>query len=185
MARTVFCSCVDACCTVGLDQIWGNLHGVVWTGLVRSPDQTHLSPSLTPQEDVLNRMSSTDSVRENVHLMKYIFPRQFGLQNVFSGSLDGGDNQFRSDKSREEEIAALGNTARLRRLQNEDDKRCEDGDAKADLKLPKRLRGQALDLTRRLRTNHSQCAYAKLLQYYCPDVSNVHAFLSSPTDFSS
>lgn len=111
-------------------------------------------------------------------MMKHIFPRQFGLKNVFSEALDGGDNQFRSDKSREEEIATRRNTVRLRRLQNKGDRWREDDGLKADLKLPKRLRGQALELTQRLRTNHSQCAYAKLLQYYCPEVSNIPAFLS-------
>ncbi|KAJ6121653.1 Telomere reverse transcriptase [Penicillium capsulatum] len=122
---------------------------------------------------VLNRMSSLDSATENVHVMKYIFPRQFGLQNVFSESCDAGF-QFQSEKAHDEEIRKIANLEREKRArlaQAKGIKWSEKECSKIDLKLPKRLRGQALELTQKLRTNHSRCAYATLLEYYCPDPS--------------
>lgn len=183
IAQTAFCSCVDACCIAGLGHLQENLHVMAWTGLVRLPLIKHPSnPSLMPKQDLLNRMSSLESAKETVHVMKYIFPRQFGLKHVFSGADDGGGCQFRSDKSRDEEIMALGVATRLRRHQIKGDGWRED--ARVDLKLPKRLRGQAMELVQRLRNCHSRCAYAKLLQYYCPEVSNRAIYaLPSPLTF--
>ena len=38
--------------------------------------------------DVLNRFASLDSMAQTVHVMKYIFPRQFSLLNVFTSDSD-------------------------------------------------------------------------------------------------
>ena len=117
-------------------------------------------------------MSSLDSLKETVHVMKYIFPKQFGLQNVFSVTSDGGD-QFKGDLSRENEISALNTRNTLQRAPPEGDGLCEDYDTNAELKLPKRLRGQAMELAKRLRVRHARCRYNRLLEYYCPEVSTL------------
>ncbi|KAJ6145523.1 Telomere reverse transcriptase [Penicillium chermesinum] len=40
------------------------------------------------------------------------------------------------------------------------------------LKVPKRLRGTAMELVHSLRIRHSRCSYAEILRYYCPTSSN-------------
>ncbi|KAJ5938172.1 hypothetical protein N7454_004514 [Penicillium verhagenii] len=39
-------------------------------------------------------------------------------------------------------------------------------------KLPKRLRGQAVELTQQLRTRQARCSYEQLLKHYCPTEPN-------------
>lgn len=113
--------------------------------------------------DVLNRFSDLHSSAEIVHVMKYIFPRQFGLQNVFTSTDHSGSAvPFNAQAFREREISAKedhkkGIHAQL--LQEA---------GLASEKLPKRLRGQAEDLVRALRVRHARCSYIELLKYYCP-----------------
>ena len=90
--------------------------------------------------------------------MKYIFPRQFGLHNVFTSTIDAKETvqPFKDYTLREHEI--IQNTQRaipsdLSRVRSY---------------LPKRLRGSLFDLVSRLQKRHSQCAYYELLQHYCP-----------------
>jgi len=79
--------------------------------------------------------------------MMYIFPRQFSLRNVFGPT---GDQK--------EQFVSHGHAFR------EDE--IFDGDGCS--KLPKRLRGQAVELAHRLRARHARCSYAELLKHYCP-----------------
>ncbi|KYK55586.1 telomerase reverse transcriptase [Drechmeria coniospora] len=91
-------------------------------------------------------------------VMMYMFPRQFGLHNVFSSTVNFLETaqKFQDYTWREEEIAGLI--------------------AKADgtsiggqsLKLPKRLRGATRTLVQRLQILHGRCSYAELLRHYCP-----------------
>ena len=124
---------------------------------------------LIPTPDVLSRFSALNSVAQTVHVMKYIFPRQFGLLNVFTLDSDGRDviDDPKRFMFREIEISHLEEENRLQRPQ------AEIGFADADhgvrsCKVPKRLRGITLELVRKLRNRNAQCPYGELLRHYCP-----------------
>lgn len=86
-----------------------------------------------------------------IHVMMYIFPRQFGLHNVFTSEVDSQKTaqSFMDYTLREEEIA----------------KKYPSSDAP---KIPKRLRGKAVQLVKKLQTLHGRCSYKELVEYYCP-----------------
>lgn len=95
--------------------------------------------------------------------MRYIFPRQFQLHNVFTSTIDKNDTTqpFKDYTLREQEIAKSSLAGAVRRQRDA---------TSADLRhisLPKRLRGQAFLLTRRLQKLHCRCSYIKLMNYYC------------------
>lgn len=101
--------------------------------------------------DILNRLRNDEEVDRSAHLLKYIFPRQFGLHNVFTYAVDTKNSAqpFKDYTLREQEIkSAHRNKQRS---------------------LPRRLRGECEALVGHLRTRHERCAYSALLQYYCPD----------------
>ncbi len=81
----------------------------------------------------------------------YIFPRQFGLHNVFTNEVDSRQTvqPFKDYTLREDEIKQ-----KYQFTEN--------------IKIPKRLRGMATDLVQMMQTRHRRCAYKKLLEYYCP-----------------
>jgi telomerase reverse transcriptase len=96
--------------------------------------------------------------------MKYIFPRQFRLHNVFTFVRDHKETAlpFKDYNMRETEIrlrnggkdssvAGLGivETAHMPRL-------------------PKRLRGLPFELVLGLRKLHRRCSYVELLKHHCP-----------------
>lgn len=84
------------------------------------------------------------------HVLMYMFPRQFGLHNVFTSLLDTRESgqPFKDYTVREEEIQArLGKEPKI--------------------KVPKRLRGEALRLVQRLQVLHQRCPYDALLKYHC------------------
>lgn len=87
----------------------------------------------------------------------YIFPRQFGLHNVFTSAVDSNQtSQMFPDYSlRESEIVR-------REGRTSGDTAC------ARPHLPKRLRGNVFELAKRLQRLHSCCAYYELLKHYCP-----------------
>lgn len=87
----------------------------------------------------------------------YMFPRQFRLHNVFTSHVNLSETaqRFQDYTLREEEIKSFV----------ADGKNCsKDGTPK----LPKRLRGAAWSLVRRLQALHGQCSYGELLRHYCP-----------------
>lgn len=100
----------------------------------------------------LNRFSESSSLDQTVHLMKYLFPRQFGLHNVFTSDVDRSETAkpFVEYSLREDEILRI----------------CPKP------KIPKRLRGQAVELTRKLQRLHTRCSYTKMLDAYCPRVAS-------------
>ncbi|KAJ5096965.1 Telomere reverse transcriptase [Penicillium angulare] len=104
-----------------------------------------------PKSHVLNRFQNVDSAAHTIHVMMYMFPRQFRLRNVFVPTGDAHE-QFTSHGHifREDEIFA--------------------GDEHP--KLPKRLGGTAAGLAHKLRARHARCSYHQLLKYYCPADSN-------------
>ncbi|THW51264.1 hypothetical protein D6D21_01495 [Aureobasidium pullulans] len=102
--------------------------------------------------DILNRIRRDEELDKNAHMLKYIFPRQFGLHNVFTNDVDTKNSAqpFKDYTLREQEIKSGNKNLKQR-------------------SLPKRLRGKCETLINQLRTRHERCAYSALLQYYCPD----------------
>lgn len=90
--------------------------------------------------------------------MKYIFPRQFGLHNVFTSVTDNRQTvqPFKDYTMREDEIAQA--RRRTRSIGANDESQ----------KIPKRLRGMVLDLVQKLQNRNKRCSYVELLRYYCP-----------------
>lgn len=118
------------------------------------------------QVHVLNRCARVGSAEETVHVMKHIFPRQFGLHNVFTSDVNLKDTTqpFKDYTIRDQEIARVTLRHQQKRSRTEEQ-------ALRPPSLPKRLRGQTLDLVRKLRRRHAHCAYARLLEHYCPPPS--------------
>jgi telomerase reverse transcriptase len=87
-----------------------------------------------------------------IHVMMYIFPREFGLHNVFTSIVDPCETvqPFKDYTMREDEIASMF------------------GLYGAKQKVPRRLRGKAIELVEKLRILHSRCPYTELLKHYCP-----------------
>ncbi|KAJ5677257.1 uncharacterized protein N7477_002890 [Penicillium maclennaniae] len=119
---------------------------------------------------VFNRCPSLDSQAHTVHVMKYIFPREFGLSNVFTISADSKNcfDMLSSHNCRENDIARDDEKRRQKRCQSSGDQLREELGGNFSERVPKRLRGKALELVRRLRLNHARCSYGELLKYYCP-----------------
>jgi telomerase reverse transcriptase len=95
--------------------------------------------------------------------MKYIFPREFGLHNVFESAVNSKETvqPFQDYTMREQEIKKSKHIKALKNRGGLDDHR-----ASKDI-IPKRLRGKALEMVSRFQKRHSQCPYAELLRYYC------------------
>jgi telomerase reverse transcriptase len=102
--------------------------------------------------------------------MKYIFPRQFGLLNVFTLSPDAREKMdaSKSFMFRESEISRLEEEKRLQRPQLGNEFTDADCGSLGNVKVPKRLRGITIELVRKLRKCNAQCSYGQLLRYYCP-----------------
>ncbi|KAK4128774.1 hypothetical protein N657DRAFT_629813 [Parathielavia appendiculata] len=91
-----------------------------------------------------------------IHVMMYMFPRQFGLHNVFTSAVDRQQTaqKFHDYTLREEEIktkfppSERGATPRKH--------------------VSNRLRGKAMHLVQRFRVFHARCSYAEMLHHYCP-----------------
>ncbi|KAI9772335.1 MAG: hypothetical protein M1840_001084 [Geoglossum simile] len=112
---------------------------------------------------VLNRYPDHTNLEHTIHILKYIFPREFGLHNVFDSAVNRRETvqPFKDYTMREQEIA---NSKYARRLKN-------GGFVSPRLALkvwvPKRLRGKVVELVSRLQKLHGQCSYTELLRYYC------------------
>ncbi|KKK16462.1 hypothetical protein AOCH_006621 [Aspergillus ochraceoroseus] len=117
---------------------------------------------------VLHRFPS-NSMRQTEHVLKYVFPRQFGLHNVFTSDLNGWDSAlFKNYSSREEEIAKQEQMKRARYLRRASRTTTGLVECDAPIKIPKRLRGTAVELVRQLQNRNKRCSYGRLLNYYCP-----------------
>ena len=95
-----------------------------------------------------------------MQIMKYIFPRQFGLHNVFTSRVDTRQTShaFKDYTLREQEIAF--EIQKLLKTHQES--------RKSGIKIPKRLRGLLVSLVEKLQKLHARCAYVDLLRHYCP-----------------
>jgi telomerase reverse transcriptase len=114
--------------------------------------------------DVLNRFSNRDDKQQTTHIMRYIFPRQFGLHNVFTSKVDSRETAmpFKDYTLREKDI----HSSMCRELGN---KATNTADiAKWKSRTPKRLKGSVVALVQKLRTLNQRCSYMELLRHYCP-----------------
>lgn len=97
-----------------------------------------------------------------VHVMMYMFPRQFGLHNVFTSVVDRSATaqRFQDYTLREDEISVkFGKRSRPAGSSTT---------STSTTQIPKRLRGTAAHLVEKLRILHNRCSYYELLQHYCP-----------------
>jgi telomerase reverse transcriptase len=123
---------------------------------------------------VLNRYVDLADIVQTVHIMKYIFPLQFGLHNVFTSVVNKQETaqEFKDYTLREHEI----NYAEHRNAQ-----KAQGGSRMKGRKIPKRLRGGPLSIIWKLRRRHSRCSYTQLLRHHCPiRVDSSSAFRLSP-----
>jgi hypothetical protein len=96
--------------------------------------------------------------------MRYIFPRQFGLHNVFTSKVDSRETvmPFKDYTLREKDI----HSNMYRELGNKATNTQEI--TKWKQRTPKRLRGDAIRLVERLRIRNQRCSYMEMLRHYCP-----------------
>lgn len=104
-------------------------------------------------------IKAPSDVDNTVRTMMYMFPRQFGLHNVFTSHVDTSKTaqKLQDYTLREEEIFS--------KFQKRTD---GDGKPELDVRVPKRLRGKPEHLVQRLQAFHARCSYTQLLQHYCP-----------------
>ena len=114
--------------------------------------------------DVFNRYSDYNNKDHTTQVMKYMFPKQFGLHNVFTSAVDPSETAqpFKDYTLREQEISQVERRTLLKLNSDKIDPR------NAKQHLPKRLRGSAFNLVRKLQKLHSQCSYHELFKHYCP-----------------
>lgn len=112
---------------------------------------------------VFNRYSDASKIEHTIHVMKYIFPRHFGLHNVFTSKVDSRETTqpFKDYTLREKEITGTSN------------------------KLPKRLRGLCFDMIQQLQRRHYRCSYVELLRHYCPTENPEESEGRSITDMAT
>ena len=129
-----------------------------------SPPNTIADPC---NPDVLNRHVDLDSVDQTAHILKYIFPRQHGLHNVFTSPVDPRETAqpFKDYTMREHEIALVDTKPAT-------NSRGGAVQRSSPARIPKRLRGQVFDLVAAFRRRHAHCSYFELLHHYCsvPDL---------------
>ncbi|CAI6341564.1 unnamed protein product [Periconia digitata] len=113
---------------------------------------------------VLNRCPDLENKEQTVHIMRYIFPRQYGLHNVFTSKVDKKETSmpFQDYTLREKEIQK----AKCKKL----GEKASDPVHMARWKshVPKRLRGEAVALVEKMRKLNKRCSYVELLRHYCP-----------------
>ena len=108
--------------------------------------------------DPLNKYSNSNNFAHTLSLLQHLFPCQF--KKPF----------LRSQTDCTDAVASLG-TEHVDRPT-----RIALPTTENALRLPKRLRGEAFELTRKLQVRHKKCAYAKLLEHYCPRPSCQYAW---------
>ncbi|KAL4754277.1 hypothetical protein BDW72DRAFT_149996 [Aspergillus terricola var. indicus] len=119
---------------------------------------------------VLSRYHSSHSLQQTVHVMKYVFPRQFGLHNVFTSHSGYHENPLSKNySSREEEIARKEGLGTARNQLRTWKFHAAAGERQESIKIPRRLRGKPQELIRQLQNRSRRCCYKKLLQYYCSE----------------
>ena len=128
-------------------RVYGVTQSLGFAKNVLTSDDNNKSP------DVLNRYLDWRDGAHTKHILKYIFPRQFGLHNPFTYSTDRREttHAFKDYTDREAEIA----TAPKDR----------------DLKVYKRLGPKLLPLIVKMQKLHKQCSFHALINHYCSSSS--------------
>jgi telomerase reverse transcriptase len=122
---------------------------------------------------VLNRLAKRDDQLQTINILRYIFPRQFGLHNAFTSKVDRRETAmpFKDYTLRDKEIH------QSMCMDLKDKSSDVEAVAKWNARVPKRLRGATMTLVDRLRTLNHRCSYTELLRHYCPvKVRGVHCF---------
>ncbi|KAF4948179.1 hypothetical protein FSARC_13818 [Fusarium sarcochroum] len=115
--------------------------------------------SRCPESTEPGRTTDSPQRQNTIKVLMYMFPRQFGLHNVFTSQIDTTktSQRFQDYTLREEEIAPAFQK--------------KPGDTGHRIpKIPKRLRGDAEQLVKRLQILHGRCSYVELLKHHCPCV---------------
>lgn len=96
--------------------------------------------------------------------MRYMFPRQYGLHNVFTSKVDPRETAMplKDYTLREKEI----HQSMCRDLGDKLHKAEEV--VKWKLRVPRRLRGELVSLVDKLRIRNQRCSYVEMLRHYCP-----------------
>lgn len=112
----------------------------------------------------LNRYPDLQNEEQTVQILRYIFPRQFGLHNVFTSHVEPRECAlpFMDYTLREKDMhnsmrQALGKNSNNRQEAS-----------KWRSRTPKRLRGAATAWANKLRILHRRCSYLEMLRHYCP-----------------
>lgn len=117
-------------------------------------------------KDVLSRCVNSKDISQAKHILKYIFPMQFGLHNVFTHITDRREttHAFRDYTDREAEITMA---TKYR-----------------DEKVFKRLGVKVLPLISKMQKLHQKCSYSALIHHYCSpgQGGNVHVELRTTFD---
>jgi hypothetical protein len=118
--------------------------GHIWVA-----QRTYLSPICKSHPDVLNRYNDGNGPAHAKHISKYIFPRQFGLHNVFTHATDRRETRhaFRDYTDREGEIQSSRKSR--------------------DKKAYGRLEARIVPLIQKMQRSHRDCSYHALLHHYC------------------
>ena len=113
---------------------------------------------------MLNRFPRRDDKQQTIQIMRYIFPRQYGLHNVFTSKVDSWETAMplKDYTLREKEI----HQHMCRELGNKINDTEEI--AKWKLRVPKRLRGDLVLLIEKMRILNQRCSYMEMLRHYCP-----------------
>lgn len=100
--------------------------------------------------DALNRFPDDPEM-----VLMYIFPKEYGLHNVFTSVLDRQveTGPVRDYTNRDEEIAALADKCKRK---------------KEKIPRPKRLGEKILELVKKLQKRHWNCSYEALIKYCSP-----------------
>jgi hypothetical protein len=103
-------------------------------------------------KDVLNRYQNDKDDCQAKHIMKYIFPKQFGLHNVFTHVTHRREttHAFKDYTDREAEITSS--------LKDRDEK------------VYKRLGARMFPVIAKMQRLHQQCSYHTLINYYCSSI---------------
>jgi telomerase reverse transcriptase len=126
--------------------------------------QLRVLRQLTTNPDALNRFTKRDDEAQTVQILRYVFPRQFRLHNVFTSKVDRRETAmpFKDYTLRETEIHQSMSRALKAKITNLEEA------TRWKSHVPKRLRGETVRLVNQMRILHQRCSYTELLRHYCP-----------------
>ncbi|KAI9701393.1 MAG: hypothetical protein M1820_006484 [Bogoriella megaspora] len=133
-----------------------------------------------PHLHVFNRYKDPQDATQTHFVMHYLFPRQYGLHNVFTATANPKEtsHMFKDYTLREREIIRAAIVQQRKKASTASTRH-----ETSPLLLPRRLRGAPMDLVTKVRKSHLRCSYTELLNHYCPvdpchgtgrNVSNQH-----------